>query len=222
MKALFLFFVVGGLLPAAVSNSVIIQNLTGSPMTNRPITVSRVFAEGEITQFAQARVGGAAVLTQCDVKTRWADGSLKHALVSFQANLPGNGSITVDLINQGTGNNTGHLTSTAQMLAPSWMTGSPSWNAELEINGGTAPALKNVRAMLGRLAVAPGQVRYWMQGPIATQVIVEDRTTALSEDFGLRAGFARRSFAGDSLLEASLHSFCKNAVAESFLERCGP
>jgi hypothetical protein len=171
---------------AAPPNSVVITNLVSTAAVNRPFTISRVFALGEIPNFAQARVSGSAVLTQCDVKTRWPDGSLKHALVSFRGTLPANGSLTVDFVNQTSGNNTGHLASTADMLAPSWMSGSPSWNAEVVINGGT-PVTKNVRTMLGRLAVGAGQVRYWMQGPIVTQVIVEDRTSALSEDFGLDA-----------------------------------
>jgi len=41
---------------------------------------------------------GAILLTQVDVKNRWADGSIGHALVSFRATLPPKGGIHVDFV----------------------------------------------------------------------------------------------------------------------------
>ena len=68
----------------AASNSVTIKELTGSTQTNRPFTVSRV-AQGDIGNYAQARVNGTPVLTQCDVKSRWPDGSLN---MRWSASMP--------------------------------------------------------------------------------------------------------------------------------------
>src|SRR5215469_11607720 len=111
-KPFFLLFVITTLLPWSAwaqtpPNSVKITDKSGSAQTNRPFTVSRVFAQGDIPHFAQAVVGGTAVTTQCDVKSRWSDGSVKHAIVSFQASLSANASITVNFVDRPTGNNTG-------------------------------------------------------------------------------------------------------------------
>ena len=63
---------------AAVPNSVTIKDTSNSAQNNRPFTLSRVFAQGEIAHFAQAVIGGTAVATQCDIKTRWPDGSVDN------------------------------------------------------------------------------------------------------------------------------------------------
>jgi len=64
---------------------------------------------------------------------------------------------------------------------------SGSWAAEMQTSAGSASA----RTMQQNLAVSTdinsNQVRYWMKGPIVTQVIVEDRSAALAYDFGTTA-----------------------------------
>jgi hypothetical protein len=160
---------------AAVSNSVTIRETSGSTQTNRPFSISRFFAQGEIAGFAQARVNGTAVTTQTDVKTRWADGSLKHAMVSFVVpSLPGSGSVTVDFINQATGNNTGFMDKTAMLAA--------NWGGQIEVTSSTT-LTANARQILTDWA-GDSRVTYWLQGPICTQVILEDRSTALKYDLG--------------------------------------
>src|SRR5262245_15508717 len=69
--------------PLAPDDLIRIHNTSGSSQTNRPVSVARPFVQGEIHDFAQASISGTPVLTQCDVKNRWADGSLKFAIVSF-------------------------------------------------------------------------------------------------------------------------------------------
>src|SRR5579883_1896167 len=153
------------------ANSVRITDQSGSAQSNRPFTISRVFAQGDIPHYPQAVIGGAPVTTQADVKTRWPDGSVQHAMISFLASVGANGSITVSFQDQPTGNNAGALTQ-SQMLAL-------SWGAEIDLtNNGTAQSA-NAAAML-----SAGSWSYWLQGPICTQVIVEDRSPALAYDMG--------------------------------------
>jgi len=92
---------------ASPGNGITVTEASGSSQTDRPLTLSRVFAQGDIPNFAKARVGGLAVPTQCDVKTRWPDGSVQHAIISFKATLPASGQVEVDFINQAGGNNGG-------------------------------------------------------------------------------------------------------------------
>src|SRR4249920_1008956 len=86
-----------------VSDTVRIYETSGKTQANRPISIPRAFHQGEIPQFAQASINGNMVLTQCDVKNRWPDGSLKFAIVSFVIpNLPGKGSVVASFSNQAT------------------------------------------------------------------------------------------------------------------------
>jgi hypothetical protein len=184
-KSVIALLFAAGLPAVAEPNSVFIHDTSGKAQNNRPFSISRVFAQGEFPagQYPQARVNGSAALpTQVDVKNTWPDGSLKHALVSFLANVPSGGKITVDFVPQSSPNNAGFLDKSA-MLDYS----AASWAAGIQTSAGSASA----RTMLENLPVSPdinsNQVRYWMKGPIVTQVIVEDRSPALAYDFGTDA-----------------------------------
>src|SRR5262249_34960836 len=66
-----------------LENSVTIIEKAGTASVNYPIQIGRPFVQGEIRNFPQAIVGNAPTLTQADVKSRWPDGSVKHAILSF-------------------------------------------------------------------------------------------------------------------------------------------
>src|SRR5882672_5690735 len=103
---------------ASPANTIAVYEKSGSAQTNRPVSVARAFRQGDIPNCAQAVIGGASVLTQCDVKNRWPDGSLKFAIVSFVApSLSANGSVQVTFVNQSTCNNTGYLTQSTMLAA---------------------------------------------------------------------------------------------------------
>jgi hypothetical protein len=154
------------------SNSITVQDTGGAGSTNRPFTISRVFAQGEIPHYPQARLSGNLLATQADVKTRWSDGSVEHVMISFLASVPQNGRITVDFVDQASGNNANPLTAT-QMLSSSF-----NFGAEIDVtNGSTLTA--NARNML-----SAGSFTYWLQGSICTQVIIEDRSPSLQWDLG--------------------------------------
>ncbi len=158
-----------------VSDTLRIYETSGKTQANRPVSIARAFRQGEIAQFAQASINGNPVLTQCDVKNRWSDGSLKYAIVSFVVpNLPGKGSVVVSFSNQATGNNAGYAAKD-DLLGKEY-----DYDATTEMNSNGAQTV-SAREML-----AKGAFRYWLQGPIVTAVIVEDRTPARSfdKDFG--------------------------------------
>jgi hypothetical protein len=160
---------------AVVPNTFWVHETSGVAQSNRPVSIARPFRQGEIREFARASVDGVSVLTQCDVKNRWPDGSLKFAVVSFVIpNLPGGGSVTITLSNQATGNNTGYLTG-PEMLGPSY-----DFDGQIEMAGARVERV-NARSLL-----TAGSFRYWLQGPVVTAVIIEDRTPARSfdRDFG--------------------------------------
>src|SRR5262249_37782522 len=92
------------------SPSMTSYNQSGSAQSGYPISIPRVFRAGDIPHFAQVIVNGTAVLTQCDVKNRWPDGSLKFAIVSFVIpSIAATGPLQIGFQDQSTGNNTGFL-----------------------------------------------------------------------------------------------------------------
>jgi hypothetical protein len=174
-------------LPAFAQDTITISNVTASAVTNQPISVARAFVQGEIAQFAAATVGATAVTTQCDVKNRWADGSLKFAIVSFVVpSIGAKSSVTVTFSNQATGNNTGALTS-AGMLGAAYnfdgqiqLTGTASHNISARTiltnaNAAAGCAAPTGGDIDGALATAGNYCVYWLQGPVVTAVLLEDR-----------------------------------------------
>ena len=51
--------------------------------TNYPVTLSMVFKKADVQDNVTVLAGGVVLATQTDVKVRWEDGSVRHALVSF-------------------------------------------------------------------------------------------------------------------------------------------
>jgi hypothetical protein len=172
---------------AAPSNAVILTELTGSNQGVRPFTISRVFAQGEISNFAQPVINGAAPAAwQNDVKTRWPDGSLRHVLISFMAAMGGGSSVSVSFVNNPNRcSSGGSAACDAAALDQQGMLnfntggGTGSWGARLDATASGITKSIDIKTMLGA-----GKWSYWLRGPVATQVIVEDRSTALSYDFG--------------------------------------
>jgi hypothetical protein len=165
--------------PPPVGDEATITDGSGLGQTNRPISISRPFVQGEIANFAQASIGGTALPTQCDVKNRWPDGSLKFAVVSFVIpSIAANGSVVVSFSNQASGNTTGYLAQ-SDMLNSSY-----NFDGQIQL-AGTASHNISARAILSAAGSCkdPGNdpdsgqfvCTYWLKGPIVTAVILEDR-----------------------------------------------
>lgn len=154
-----------------VPNSVVL--LPKSRSGRQPVTLSRVFAPGDIPHWATAVVNGKAVNTQCDVKTRWRDGSLQHAVLSFWVEWDGH-PVIVDFEDRPQPL-AGEPLDAGAMLSSRF-----DFGATLTITSRDGKVLTaDARKMLER-----GAFRYWLRGPICTQVIVEDRTPARGFDLG--------------------------------------
>jgi len=167
----------------AVDNSITIHDVSGAAQTGRPVTVMMLFIEGEFPQgtFPRPRVGGnAPAAWQVDVKSRWPDGSVLSAFVSFPVNLSANGQAKVDFVPDANACHLGdQATCEAAALSQSGMLNflGGAWNAEIR---GTANGIQysaNARTM-----IASGDWRYWLRGPVVTRVIVEN--AGFAYDFG--------------------------------------
>ncbi|MBA2355662.1 MAG: hypothetical protein H0V80_13470 [Acidobacteria bacterium] len=158
---------------ALPENKVVIRERAGVTTSNYPVQIGRPFVQGEIREFPEALVGGTAVRTQADVKQRWPDGSVRHAILSFLLPRLGSGeTLTVTFRNQSSGNNTG-------FLSVNGMLGTPfGFDATMRLTGrGTVSA--SARAML-----SAGAFTYWLQGDVATSVIIADHSAGRAFDLG--------------------------------------
>jgi hypothetical protein len=149
--------------------------------------VPRWFAKGEIGGYPQPFVANvAAAEWQADVKNRWADGSVRYALVHFTSAIAASGSITVDFRNSADACHLGNqATCEAAGLNGAGMLafGGGTWDAEMRVSadpaGATTAHVPNARTML-----AANQFTYWLRGPLVTSVIAEDASVDRVYDFG--------------------------------------
>ncbi len=154
----------------AVTNSLTITEKAGVSTSNYPVQFARPFLQGEIANFPQVLVDGNAVPTQADVKQRYSDGSVKHAIVSFLIpTLAANAVVTVTFQNQTSGNNTALTAS--QMLDPA-----QNFEATMQLAAPNCSGC-SVQTVSARSMLTAGAYSYWTSGPIATTIILADHTT---------------------------------------------
>lgn len=172
-------------LGAASSNSVTLTDQTGSTQNARPTTVSRVFKQGEIGGYPRPSVAGTALVAwQSNVMNRWADGSVKHALISFTQTVGASSSIPVLFVNDPNPCHLGNQAACdasaptqAQILAFN----SGSWGAGISATVNSVSQSVSARTM-----IAAGAWHFWIKGPLCNQIVVEDRSPTLSFDFGFK------------------------------------
>jgi hypothetical protein len=167
----------------------------GVTQTGRVIMFGRVFADGEIASYPQPLVGGSALGStswQADVKNRWPDGSVKFAVISLITTLSSGTCATVTFQNNASGNNTGYI---GTGTSPSFATfNSGNWDAQLVVTPGSGTSgaaavtvsAKSMLALSDPASNSFGDCKndYWLQGPVVTEVIVQDCTSSSASDFG--------------------------------------
>jgi len=164
-----------------VTNSLTISEKGGVSTTNYPIQLGRPFVQGEITNYPQAIVNGTAVATQADVKQRWPDGSVKHAILAFLIpQLGANATVAVTFQNQNLGNNT--ALTLAQMQSVNF-----DFGAEMQLTDGITTQTASARNMLNA-----GSYTSWTSGSIGQTVILADHSVARQFDIGFDSNRAFR------------------------------
>jgi hypothetical protein len=159
-----------------VSDVVRITEEAGTSTTNYPVQFARPFYPGEIPNYPQVLLNGTPVTTQADVKQRWGDGSVKHAILSFYIpTLSAGQTVTVTFQDQASGNNTGYLDGAGMLATPF------DFDARMELTNGTT------KSASARTMLTDGNFTYWMQGTQATSVVLADHSAAAAYDIGFDA-----------------------------------
>ena len=150
-----------------------IKEAEGVTTIDYPVQVGRVFLSGEIPDYPQALIDGKGVLTQADVKTRWPDHSVKHAILSFYIpTLKAGETRRVTFSNQSSAPRGG--LSDTEMLASGF-----NFDSVMRISSEGKSASASARKML-----AEHHATRWLSGPISTSVILADHSSARSYDLG--------------------------------------
>jgi len=167
-------------LATEVPNQITITEQAGVSTILYPVQIGRPFVQGEIPHFPQVLVDGTPAETQADVKSRWDDGSVKHAVLSFLVpELAAYQAATVSFRNDLNGNNTPGMSKSA-MLAPGF-----DFDATIELSGASKQTA-SARDMLEADAYT-----MWTDGVVASTAIIADH----SEDRVFDLGFdSHRSF----------------------------
>ncbi|MBN9509088.1 MAG: hypothetical protein J0I21_08225 [Alphaproteobacteria bacterium] len=153
-----------------VDNAVVLRGAGGGGPC--PVRLGRPFVQGEIRRTPQAVVEGRRVPTQANVKTRWPDGSVQHAILSFVLPRAPGGDLSVAFADAPDAPQAA-LTREA-MLDPGY-----DFDAAIRITRDGRTEVASARRML-----EAGDFTVWCAGPIATTIILADHSAARRWDIG--------------------------------------
>ncbi|MFC0406673.1 carbohydrate-binding domain-containing protein [Roseomonas elaeocarpi] len=142
-----------------------LENAGAADLEAGVATFGQVFAQGEVGNGSHltASIGGVDVAVQMDVKTRWADGSVKQAVVSVARPDLQAGSSAEVVLNAAAGANQAAAVDMNSVLA--------NHSFAVDLTGGSSPVHVDVLDVL-RTALANGTADFWQQGELATQARV--------------------------------------------------
>ena len=155
----------------STDNTMTLLNLSGVTVTNYPLQFARAFVPGEIADYAELVLDGMAIPTQCDVKNRHGDSSVKFAILAavIPSLLPGV-SATVQFANTASGNNT-----------PSDLSSVPAYDARIVLHNPVDGVAVHASA---REMLDADYCALWTSGPIAQTYLCCDRSASRVFDIG--------------------------------------
>lgn len=158
-----------------LENTLEIREIAGVTSHRYPIQIGRPFLKGEIPDQPQVLLNGQPVSSQADVKTRWPDGSVKHAVLTFVIpTLQAGSTVKVSFANA-PGGGSDHGLSTQDMLSPDF-----DFDAQMVL----ADAAGKWITVSAREMLRTGHYERWLNGPITTSIILADHSPDACFDMG--------------------------------------
>ena len=193
----------GGGAPNA-ANTATLKNVSGSTVTDYPLRFARVFAQGEIANAPQVLIDGVSQTTGSDVKSRWGDGSVKHAILStVVGSMTNNVAKALTFQNQAESNTA--LTK-SEMLAF-------DFDAVISMTVGGVTHTASARTML-----TADKYTVWCANQIATTVIIADHSSSHAYDMTWSSVPARPIFVATfwkDLNKVEVSAICEQSNAEA-------
>lgn len=153
-------------------NSLLITEPLGINRTNFPIQFARPFIKGEIANYPEIMIEGANLSQQVNVKQRHDDGSVKHAIFNIILDsLPANSSLIAMFKNKATSDNT-------PLTKEEMLSDALNFDAKMQFT------FDEEVSVSARDMINSGHYEPWLQGPIATSIIVKDHSIDRLYDVG--------------------------------------
>lgn len=147
----------------------------GQTTDDYPVTVGLVFKKGDVTDNVTLRAAGQYLPTQTDVKVRYPDGSVKHAIVSLVLpQLQANQAVAIDVLSGGPNANARPMT-VAQLLAG-------DFDARMTITINGVPTVISGREMLRHAA----SVETWLAGDVVTEFLIKNFNTNIAQQLNVQ------------------------------------
>lgn len=162
------------LLFASVSWAADITTLTlkekdGVSTSNYPLTFGHVFKQGDVVQYVAASYDGTPLTTQCEVKTTYGDGSVRFAIISVVIpTVAANSSKSIVLSTSASTSSAGYMDKSTILAT----------NIEDEIrltNISGSGYSGNLTSDLNAKITTDVSPTYWLQGPVATEILVQQQ-----------------------------------------------
>jgi len=150
--------------------TVTLQELDGNASSSFPVTFGHPFAKGDVPQFVAAKINGNPVTTQCDVKNRWEDGSVRFAIISFLVPaITAKGSVAVDLVTSSTTASTGAMDKVALLAT--------DFDARLtfDYRDSAMTRIDSTKSLSARQIInAVSALPVWLAGSVCTEFLLND------------------------------------------------
>lgn len=196
--------IVCALLPSstlAVMGNYVDFNATAT-LTNRPFEIHHVFAKDELCDYPRPYVNDSTKSTwQSNVVSRWqasskcASGSVRVAYIMFHHDVTSGTRYRIDFRNSTTMCSAGDGSESTCLNAGYDESGmlARSWEVIMQVTAWPTSSTATTQTINARTMMTAGKWAYrYIRGPVATQVIVEDRSTSRAYDFGWRETRAAR------------------------------
>ena len=135
-----------------------------------------------ILNYPQVIVNSVALPTQANVESRWPDGSVKHAIISFVM-------VSVAAVNTSSFTFQNQLNCNcgpgARLGQTAMLGANFDFDAQIIAAGATASARAELTNWDGSTTGPNGPVQYWADGSISTTVILADHSAAASYDIAI-------------------------------------
>jgi hypothetical protein len=158
-----------------LDNCVRLTEGASQSQSNRPVTIYRFFAKGDIAAYPKPVIGGVTPADwQADIKNRWQDNSVQAAYISWRQTLASGQTVTACFENSADTSSNPSNTGLTQQQMVDFDTGggTGSWGMALETTLGGITHQMNAKAM-----ISAGKFSYWLRGPVVTRALVEDTTS---------------------------------------------
>lgn len=148
--------------------SLVIREKAGANTTNYPLTFGHVFKKGDVTGSVAVKTGDTLLPTQVDIKTRYSDNSIRHAVISvILPKVIAKQDLKIVLVAAPLSISSG-LTKTAILATD---IGAMIRLSNLSDSGYSGNLTADVRSAIN----ASENLRYWLQGAICTEILVDQR-----------------------------------------------